>query len=170
MTLLEMCMGESQEQNRTEVQKMMQEEMQGTAQNPMQEEMQTEMQAEAQNLERPAVQANAQETMQTDAPEVQQGVVQDGEQAETQAVKQSLKQDTEKDGASTSVKAGGIVVNLPGTKEKPILTTVSMRLNPEVKSQLQAMARRRHMSLGEFCAVVMAGVAQAGEAEETEAA
>ena len=166
MTLLEMCMGESQEQNRTEVQKMMQEEMQGTAQNPMQEEMQTE----AQNLERPAVQANAHETMQTDAPEVQQDVVQDGEQTETQAVKQSLKQDTEKDGASTSVKAGGIVVNLPGTKEKPILTTVSMRLNPEVKSQLQAMARRRHMSLGEFCAVVMAGVAQAGEAEETEAA
>ncbi len=166
MTLLEMCMGESQEQNRTEVQKMMQEEMQGTAQNPMQEEMQTE----AQNLEQPEVQANAQETMQTDAPEVQQGVVQDGEQAETQAVKQSLKQDTEKDGASASVKAGGIVVNLPGTKEKPILTTVSMRLNPEVKSQLQAMARRRHMSLGEFCAVVMAGVAQAGEAEETEAA
>ena len=166
MTLLEMCMGESQEQNRTEVQKMMQEEMQGTAQNPMQEEMQTE----AQNLERPAVQANAHETMQTDAPEVQQDVVQDGEQAETQAVKQSLKQDTEKDGASASVKAGGIVVNLPGTKEKPILTTVSMRLNPEVKSQLQAMARRRHMSLGEFCAVVMAGVAQAGEAEETEAA
>ena len=166
MTLLEMCMGESQEQNRTEVQKMMQEEMQGTAQNPMQEEMQTE----AQNLERPAVQANAHETMQTDAPEVQQDVEQDGEQVETQAVKQSLKQDTEKDGASTSVKAGGIVVNLPGTKEKPILTTVSMRLNPEVKSQLQAMARRRHMSLGEFCAVVMAGVAQAGEAEETEAA
>ncbi len=166
MTLLEMCMGESQEQNRTEVQKMMQEEMQGTAQNPMQEEMQTE----AQNLERPAVQANAHETMQTDAPEVQQDVVQDGEQTETQAVKQSLKQDTEKDGASASVKAGGIVVNLPGTKEKPILTTVSMRLNPEVKSQLQAMARRRHMSLGEFCAVVMAGVAQAGEAEETEAA
>lgn len=166
MTLLEMCMGESQEQNRTEVQKMMQEEMQGTAQNPMQEEMQTE----AQNLERPAVQTNAQETMQTDAPEVQQDVEQDGEQVETQAVKQSLKQDTEKDGASASIKAGGIVVNLPGTKEKPILTTVSMRLNPEVKSQLQAMARRRHMSLGEFCAVVMAGVAQAGEAEETEAA
>lgn len=142
-----------------------QELVQDAVQNPEQVAVNETPEESTQDLKQEPAPVPEQSEVQTDA----QGLKQDEGQGAVQNLTQNTLQEAQ-DAPQESVKAAGIVVNLPGTKARPVLSTVSMRLNPEVKSQLQAMARRRHMSLGEFCAVVMAGVAQAGEAEKTEAA
>ena len=127
----------------------------------------------AQDLKQNGGQANEQ-GMQNPAPEV-------FVQNEAQDMKQNLKQDGAPETAQdvkqqSSEKAVSVeekeepAWRLPPKKIKPTLTTISLRVTPEVKDVLKRLADDRGLSLGEFFAQIARSIADRATRKDGEAA
>ncbi len=135
----------------------------------MQEAVQGMKQENAQDLEQPCVHAVPESVPDTAEQILMQDVKHAVPEPVPDAVMQNMKQDLKQDTEQSVVDSVLAMRILPPKKERPVLSTVSMRLTVETKQRLQVMAKSRHMSLGEFCGSVMAGIAQLPE-KDTEVA
>ncbi len=168
-TLMSYCNGGKQEM----VQNLVQEPAQVSEQLALNEAPEESAQDLKQNAVQNGGQANEQ-GMQNPASEV-------FVQNEAQDMKQNLKQDGVPETAQdvkqgSSEKAVSVeekeepAWRLPPKKIKPTLTTISLRVTPEVKDVLKRLADDRGLSLGEFFAQIARSIADLATRKDGEAA